>query len=130
MDRPRLFRSQTASPCNLSYRSSDRRCSTTQAVRAAISSTSQNRSRSVSFIRAPPRSVESGKGTFYFFSRSGQHFPDDASVDVGEAEVAALKLEGQPLVVDAEEVQDRGLEVVDVNGILGNVVGEVVGDAE
>ena len=37
---------------------------------------------------------------------------------VGQAEVAALESVRQPLVVDAEQVQDRRLEVVDVDGVL------------
>ena len=47
--------------------------------------------------------------------------------DVGQAEVAALEAVGQPLVVDAEQVQDRGVQVVDVDGVLDGVVAEVVG---
>ena len=48
-------------------------------------------------------------------------------VDVGQPVVAALEVVGQPFVVDAQEVEDRGLEVVDVDGVLGDVVAEVVG---
>ncbi len=48
-------------------------------------------------------------------------------MDVGQAEVAALEPVGQLRVVDAEQVQDRGLEVVDVDRVLGDVVAEVVG---
>jgi hypothetical protein len=39
----------------------------------------------------------------------GDHPPD-----VGQAEVAAGVAVGEALVVEAEQVQDRGLEVVDV----------------
>lgn len=35
-------------------------------------------------------------------------------MDVGEVEVSALKLERQPGVVDSELVENRGVEVVDV----------------
>ena len=38
--------------------------------------------------------------------------------DVGQAEVAALEAVGQLRVVEAEEVEDRGLEVVDVDAVL------------
>ena len=51
------------------------------------------------------------------------------AVHVGQAVVAALELVRQLLVVDAEQVQDRRLEVVDVDGVLGDVVAEVVGRA-
>ena len=46
---------------------------------------------------------------------------------VGQAVVAALELERQPRVVDAEQVQDRRVQVVDVDAVLGDVVAEVVG---
>ena len=39
----------------------------------------------------------------------------------------ALELERQPLVVDAQAVQDRGVQVVDVDRVLDDVVAEVVG---
>ena len=38
-----------------------------------------------------------------------------------------MEFVGQAFVVDAEKVQDRRLEVVDVDGVLSWVVGEVVG---
>ena len=37
---------------------------------------------------------------------------------VSEAEVAALAAEGEPFVVDAHEVEDGGMEVVDVDLVL------------
>ena len=46
---------------------------------------------------------------------------------VGQAEVAALELVRQLLVVDAHEVQHGGVEVVDVDGVLHDVVAVVVG---
>ncbi len=49
---------------------------------------------------------------------------------VGQTEMAALDFIGQAFVVDAEQVQHRRLEIVDVDGVLGRVVGEVVGLAE
>jgi len=48
-------------------------------------------------------------------------------VDVGEAVMATLEAVGEALVVDADLVQHRRLQVVDVDGVLGDVVGEVVG---
>ena len=47
-------------------------------------------------------------------------------MDVGEAVVAALKFEGELFVIDAEKVEDGGMEVVDADGILGDVIGVVV----
>ena len=46
---------------------------------------------------------------------------------VREAEVAALVAEGEAFVVEAEEVQDGGVEVVGVDGVFGDVEAEVVG---
>ena len=36
-------------------------------------------------------------------------------MDVGEAVVAALEAEGKSLVVEAQQMHDRGLQVVNVN---------------
>ena len=47
--------------------------------------------------------------------RSGEQFLDDPSVDVGQAEVAAGVAVGELLVVEAQQMQDRGVEVVDVD---------------
>ena len=58
---------------------------------------------------------------------SGQDRLDDLAVNVGQAEVAALEAVGQPCVIDAQEMQDRGVEVVDLDRVLDDVVGEVVG---
>ena len=44
-----------------------------------------------------------------------QQRPHDFPVDIGEAVVAALVAEGETLVVDAELVHQRGVQVVDRN---------------
>ena len=49
---------------------------------------------------------------------------------VGEPKLAALVAVGQRFVIDAAEVQDGGLHVVDVDGVLRQVPGEVVGLAK
>ena len=51
----------------------------------------------------------------------------DVAGDVGQAVVAALELERQPRVVDAQAVQHRRVQVVDVDRVAGDVVAEVVG---
>ena len=48
-------------------------------------------------------------------------------MDVGEAEVAALEAVGQLRVVEAEQVQDRRLQVVDVDLVLDGGEAELVG---
>src|SRR5688500_4283022 len=59
--------------------------------------------------------------------RSGQQLLHDVAVYVGQAEVTPLILERQALVIDAEDVQQRGVEVVDVHAILDDAVTEIVG---
>src|SRR5262245_37646412 len=53
---------------------------------------------------------------------SGQQIANHVAVHVGQAEVAALEAIGQLLVVDAEAVQDRGVQVVDVHRLVLDVV--------
>ena len=48
-------------------------------------------------------------------------------VDVGQSATAALALESQAFVIDTHQGQNCGVEVVNVNAILGNVVAELVG---
>ena len=48
-------------------------------------------------------------------ARSGQ---DDVAVDVGEAVVPPLELEGQLRVAEAQQVEHGGVQIVDVHGIF------------
>ncbi len=59
----------------------------------------------------------------------GEDGLDDGAVDIGEAEVAALGAEGEALVVEAEAVEEGGLDIVDVDGVLDDIVAEFVGGA-
>lgn len=43
-------------------------------------------------------------------------------MDIGEAEVAALVTVGESLVVDAQKVEESGVQVVDVHRVLHDVV--------
>ena len=47
--------------------------------------------------------------------------------DAGEFGVEAAEGVGELLVVDAEAVEHRGVQVAEVDGVLGDVVAEVVG---
>src|SRR3989449_11605426 len=58
---------------------------------------------------------------------SDQDLVDHLAGNVGKPEMAALELVGQPLVVDAEAIEDCGLQVVDVHGVLDDVVAVIVG---
>src|SRR5262249_40644326 len=52
---------------------------------------------------------------------------DDLAVDVSQTVVAAGVAVGQALVIDAQEMQDRGVEVVDMDLVLDGVPAEFVG---
>ena len=60
---------------------------------------------------------------------SGQDLLDHRAMHVGQAVVPALEPESQPGVVDAQAMQDRGVQVVDVDRIPDDVVAEIVGRA-
>ena len=61
--------------------------------------------------------------------RLGEDFIDQFAVDVGQSVSSSLVLEGQSAVVDAQAVQQRGIQVVDVDGVFQDVVRVVVGGA-
>ena len=66
-----------------------------------------------SHISAPPQSTEDSLDNF--------------TMHVSQAILSALVAVSQPSVVDSTEMQDRGLHVVDVDGIGSDVPREVVG---
>src|SRR5262245_58575128 len=51
------------------------------------------------------------------------------AVHVGQPVVAALEFEREPGVVDAQAVQEGGVQVVDVDAVFGDVVTIIVGFA-
>src|SRR5439155_3534354 len=76
--------------------------------------------------------------------QSGQKLLHDVTMHVREPEAAALEQKRQPLVIDAQEVQDRRLQIVYVYGtrrerrfvrrdrlalLIGDVVAVVIGSA-
>ena len=61
-----------------------------------------------------PKPMVSGL-LFYHNLRSNQNLVHDLSVNVRQAEVAALEGIDEPFVVEAEGIEERGLEVVDVD---------------
>ena len=52
---------------------------------------------------------------------------DDGTMYVGQPVPASLVLEGQAFMVDSQQVQDRRLQVVNVDTIFGNVVAVGIG---
>ena len=53
----------------------------------------------------------------------------DVAVDVGQAEVAAVVAEGEPFVIQAQQVKDRGVKIVMRDAVLDGVHAELVGGA-
>ena len=60
---------------------------------------------------------------------SGQNVFYDISVHVGEAEVAAAVAVGELFVIEAQEVEHGGVEVVNMNPVLDGLEAKVVGSA-
>src|SRR5262245_22224869 len=60
---------------------------------------------------------------------SSQYAPDYFAVHVGEAHVAAAEAQGEAGVVHAEEVQHGGVQIVDLDFLVDDVVAVVVGGA-
>jgi hypothetical protein len=52
---------------------------------------------------------------------------DNVSVNVGQAKISTLETEGQLCVVEAEQMQDRGVEIVDVHGVLNRIEPKFIG---
>jgi hypothetical protein len=61
---------------------------------------------------------------------SAQNLLHHPSADIGQAEVAAGVAVGEAGVVQAEEVKDGGVQVVEVDLVGDGVMAEVVGGAE
>src|SRR5439155_5831393 len=57
---------------------------------------------------------------------SGEQVFDDVARHVGQAQVEPLEFHREPFVVDAEQVQDRGVQIVHVDDIFHRVVAEFV----
>ena len=55
-----------------------------------------------------------------------QQRPDNLTMHVSQTETTSLEFEGESLVIDPEQVEHRGLQIMDAHGIFGNVVGKVV----
>src|SRR3954466_15242797 len=60
---------------------------------------------------------------------SGDDVVDYGTGHVGEAEIAAAVAIGQLRVIDAEQVENRRVEIVDVHRLVNSLEAEVVGGA-
>jgi len=65
--------------------------------------------------------------SFLGFSLAQDFFDDAGWFDAGELLVEALVIEGELVVINSQLVKDGGVKVADVDGILGDVVAEVIG---
>lgn len=59
-----------------------------------------------------------------------KHFLDDVATDVGQAVIAALEAERQFEMVQPQQVQQCGLQIVDVDDVFDRVVTKFVGLAD
>ena len=50
-------------------------------------------------------------------------------LDIGQTEIAPRITIGEAFVIEAEEVQDRGVQIVDMDTFLDGAVAELVGGA-
>src|SRR5262245_37664669 len=57
---------------------------------------------------------------------SGDQLLHDLAADIGEPKIAALEAVGQARVIEAEQGQQRGVEIIDVNRILHDVPTDLV----
>lgn len=62
--------------------------------------------------------------------RLGEHFRDDVAVDVGESEIASLEAVGEPRVFEPQEMEDGGVEIMDVDFVLRRIEPECIRLAE
>ena len=58
---------------------------------------------------------------------SGENPTHHLAVDIGQSILPPLVLEQESFMIDPQQVQDRRVEIVNVDRILGDVVREVVG---
>src|SRR5262245_49840268 len=82
---------------------------------------SANCAASIGTMRFLPHRVSTAGGALR------QDFADDVAVDVGQPALDAVVVDAQPLVVEAEEVQNGRVEVVDCRDVFDCLVAELVG---
>lgn len=59
-------------------------------------------------------------------ARSDEDFGKDFAGDVGEAEMASVVEVGEALVIDAEQVEEGGMEVVDAGAVADGFVADFI----
>lgn len=56
-------------------------------------------------------------------------FVQDIAVHIGQPEIAAAKTVGQFLVIETQQMQDRGMQIMDLDALLDRFVTKIVGGA-
>src|SRR5689334_18730515 len=93
----------------------------------------------VKVVRKPPREkvivnfsqvIHEQSRTREIVARSRQQLFHDLALHIRQTEVAALETVGELRVIEAEQVQQRRVQVVDVDFVFRGVEAEVVGLAE
>src|SRR5688572_22906222 len=77
--------------------------------------------------RGTPTIIMQARVQVRFDQELRENLLHDAAMDIGEAEVAAIVAIGEFFVIEAEQVQDGGVEVVHVDLFGDGVVAELVG---
>ncbi len=57
---------------------------------------------------------------------SGKYVFDDITVNIGQSKISAGMPESEPRVVEAHEVEDRGVKIMKVNEIIGDIDAVIV----
>ena len=57
---------------------------------------------------------------------SRQHIPNDVAMHVGQAAFDAVVIKTQPLVIQAEQMQNRGVQIVDRCDVLNRLMTELI----
>ena len=60
---------------------------------------------------------------------SGQDAPDHLARHVGQAVVAPVVMVGQALVIEPQQMEDRGVEIVDMDAVAAHADAEIVGSS-
>src|SRR5262245_6194043 len=77
-------------------------------------------------VRLRRREIMAGPSSQEKAGFSGQNRLDHVAVDVGQTVIAATVTVGQFLVVQAQQMQNRGVQVMNVDAILDRVPAELV----
>src|SRR6266496_2587659 len=60
---------------------------------------------------------------------SRDHFLDHLAVNVGQTEIAAVVAVGELFVIETEQVENGGVEIVNVDFVFHGAIAEFIGDA-